>query len=166
MEINYIDLLRQAYQLSDDHSTDRSTHVGALLLDTSNAKVLTTGVNAFTSKLHYQDPRNHTRPRKYMLTEHAERAAIYEAARLGYPTAGLSLISPWASCPDCARAIVLSGIVQVIGHQQAYDKTPERWKAEVELGLEILEDGNVSYQMYDGKIGDVRNLFDGEIWYP
>jgi hypothetical protein len=54
----------------------------------------------------------------------------------------------------------------VIGHQQAYDKTPPRWLDEVALGLQILRGGGVTYHMFDGHIGDVENLFDGEIWWP
>ncbi len=159
-------LLRQAYQVAETFSTDKSTHVGALLYDPFNEKVLTCGWNTFTDKSQLLDSRNHLRPRKYAVTEHAERFAIYEAARKGIATTGLTLICPWASCPDCARAIVLSGIIQVIGHFQAFEKTPERWKTEIEIGLEILEGGGVEYKMYDGNISDVRNLFNGEFWYP
>lgn len=162
MEIR--NLLQIAYALSET-SSDSSTRNGALLVD-SSGRILTTGVNAFVGPSFYLDPRNHERPRKYKVTEHAERAAIFNAARQGICTQGLLLVCPWASCPDCARAIVLAGIIKVIGHKQAYDKTPPRWVEEVEQGFEILRDGNVEYQFYDGIVGGIKNLFDGEYWEP
>lgn len=158
------DLLRQAYQIASDESTDTSTKNGALLI--WNGKIIAAGVNSFTDAGQALDPRNYDRPRKYKVTEHAERAVIYKAARLGIATQGLIMVCPWASCPDCARAIVLAGIQLVIGHKQAYDKTPARWMDEVAFGLEILQGGKVTYQMFDGKIDGVENLFDGEIWQP
>jgi dCMP deaminase len=163
-EINmYKALLRQAYQLARE-STDTSTKNGALLIRCE--RIVAGGVNSFTDQSQLLDPRNHERPRKYKVTEHAERAVIYKAARLGIATEGLIMVCPWASCPDCARAIVLAGISLVVGHRQAYDKTPSRWQEEVAFGLEILQGGGVGYQMFDGQIGGVENLFDGKVWNP
>jgi len=157
------DLLQQAYLLAQRYSTDRSTKNGAILIRPGGNLW---GVNSFTDYSQFLDCRNHVRPRKYKVTEHAERAVIYKAARLGIATLGLTMVCPWASCPDCARAIVLAGIPLVIGHRQAYDKTPPRWQEEVAFGLEILRGGGVTYQMFDGPIGGVENLFDEEIWLP
>jgi dCMP deaminase len=157
------DLLRQAYQLAYT-STDTSTKNGALLV--GEGRIIVGGVNAFTDAEQALDPRNHERPRKYKVTEHAERAAIYEAARLGICTDGLIMVCPWAACPDCARAIKLAGIRSVVVHKQAHDRTPPRWREETALGLEILCGGGVLYQMFDGQIGDVENLFDGRVWHP
>lgn len=162
MEIK--DLLRQAYQLAHE-STDTSTKNGAIIV-THDGRFLVGGVNSFTDPNQFLDAQNHERPRKYKVTEHAERAAIYKAARLGIQTVGLIMVCPWASCSDCARGVVLSGLSLVIGHKQAYDKTPPRWQEEVTLGLEILRGGGVMYQMFDGHIGNVQNLFDGRVWYP
>lgn len=162
MEIK--DLMRRAYKLAHAESTDTSTKVGALLVDSKG--VVTSGVNAFIDPSMALDPCNHERPHKYKVTEHAERAAIYNAARLGIATDGLVMVCPWACCPDCARAAVLAGIAVVHGHKQAYDKTPPRWREEVGLGVEILQRGGVSYHLLDAKLGNCENLFDGETWYP
>lgn len=161
------DLMRRAYKLAHAESTDTSTKVGAVLIDPDTNRIVSSGVNAFTDSSMALDPRNRERPRKYKLTEHAERATIYKAARLGIATDGLTMVCPWACCPDCARAIVLAGILIVYAHKQAYDKTPPRWREEVNLGIEILRRGGVKYLLYDAEIGEnTVNLFDGEIWYP
>lgn len=156
-------LLRSAYQYASLSSQDTSTHVGATII-TCNQRVVF-GANRFTDAS-FHTIENQERPHKYQLIEHAERAAIFEAARLGYYLSGAILVCPWASCPDCARAIVLSGIKQVYAHQDAYDKTPERWQDAVNLGLKILESSGVEYIRYPGKIGDCSNLFDGRVWHP
>lgn len=163
MEIK--NLMRQAYLYGDWFSVDKSTHLGAILVD-DTGKMRAMGVNTFTDDTQKEVEANYFRPRKYQVTEHAERSAIYYAARNGIATRGLTLICPWASCPDCARAAVMAGIKEVIGHKQAFDRTPDRWKDEINVGFEILKGGGVTYTFYDGKIGDVENLFNGEIWHP
>jgi dCMP deaminase len=42
--------------------------------------------------------------------EHAERHAIFEAARRGVTTAGAHLTTTFFPCIDCARAIVDAGV--------------------------------------------------------
>jgi len=159
------ELMLTAYEVAARESTDTSTKIGAVIINDDGA-ISVYGANAFIDPAMADVPANHERPRKYKITEHAERAAIYKAAMLGVPLSGMTMVCPWACCPDCARGIVLSGIRLVIAHKQAYDKTPERWREEVALGIEILEGGGVSYTLYDGNIGNVENLFNGEIWYP
>lgn len=167
MKVDLRDLMRCAYKLAHAESTDTSTKVGAVLVDSDTGRIVSSGVNAFTDSSMALDPRNRERPRKYKVTEHAERAAIYKAARLGIATEGLIMVCPWACCPDCARATVLAGLTAVYGHKQAYDKTPLRWCEEVNLGIEILRGGGVSYYFLDAELGEnTVNLFDGEIWYP
>jgi dCMP deaminase len=165
--IDYQDLMREAYQLAYDESTDTSTKNGAVLVDPVDGYIMVGGVNSFTDADMASESRNYERPRKYQVTEHAERAVIYKAARQGTATKGLIMVCPWACCSDCARGIVLAGIPLVVAHKQAYDKTPERWREEVIVGLEILEGGGVTYYQYDNEnIGGVENLFNGEVWYP
>jgi len=159
------DLILAAYEVAFKESTDTSTKIGAVVIN-DDGEILVSGANAFIDPAMADDPKNHERPRKYKITEHAERAAIYKAALLGISLNGRTMVYSWTCCPDCARAIVLSGIKLVVGHLQAFDRTPERWREEMDLGIEILESGGVSHMLYDGKIGEAQNLFNGEIWYP
>ena len=159
------DLLLAAYVVAFNESTDTSTKMGAVIID-EDGHVLVSGANFFIDPAMAHDPKNHERPRKYGITEHAERAAIYQAACLGIVLLNRTMVCPWACCSDCARAIVLSGIRLVVAHQQAFDLTPERWRGEEDLGMEILKSAGVRYTLFDGKIGGVENLFNGEIWYP
>lgn len=166
IEMDYKELMREAYQLAYDESTDTSTKNGALLVDPIDGHVIIGGVNSFTDPEMASNPKNYERPRKYQVTEHAERAVIYKAASRGIKTKNLIMVCPWACCSDCARGIVLAGIPIVVAHKQAYNMTPERWREEVAVGLEILNGSGVTYYLYDGDIDGVENLFNGEVWYP
>lgn len=158
------DYLGYAYTIAEEHSHDGSTKVGAVI--THDGRFICDGVNRFPGHLR-GDPQNHERPRKYKLIEHAERDAVYGAAKLGICLDGTEMYAPWAACSDCARAIVFSGIRRVVAHWQAIRQTPDRWMEEIALGIQIFEAGNVEYVLYDGIIGNsTENLFDGKIWYP
>ncbi|GMU26150.1 MAG: hypothetical protein AMXMBFR16_10550 [Candidatus Uhrbacteria bacterium] len=155
--------MREAYNLADRESTDTSTKVGAFLILKNGP--ITMGVNKFVAG--YGDsPEHHERPLKYKITEHAERAAVYAAARLGYPTGGSTLICPWAACTDCARALILAGVVEVISHAQALQQTPERWREELQIAKRMFAAAGVRYTWWAGDVGDCQNLFNGAYWKP
>ena len=164
--MDYREFMRSAYKLAYEESTDTSTKNGALLIHPVDETTMVGGVNSFADPDMASDVRNYERPRKYQVTEHAERAVIYKAAKSGIRTRGLIMVCPWACCSDCARAIVLSGIPLVVAHKQAFAMTPDRWQEEIDIGLEILEGGGVTYHLLDSEIGGVENLFNGEVWYP
>jgi hypothetical protein len=76
------------------------------------------------------------------------------------------MVCPWACCGDCARAISIAGITQVVAHKQAHGMSPERWQQPIEEGKEILAAKGIPYILWDGEVGGVENLFNGEIWCP
>ncbi len=92
-------------------STDKSTKVGAILV--KKGCIISSGVNKFNKNL-IDEPDRHERPMKYLYTEHAERNAIYNAAKLGIPTRGAIMYVTHFPCWDCARAVIEAGIIKVI----------------------------------------------------
>lgn len=157
------DFLRVAYNHAWVNSHDKSTQVGAVIVD--GFRIVAYGTNRYPGNLE-SDTLNHERPLKYKLIEHAERSAIYWAASFGIKTDGLILVSTWACCPDCARAIVLSGIKHVYTHKRSMDRTPKRWVDDINLGIRILKNSGVGFSLIDREIGDCKNLFNGVIWKP
>ena len=157
------DNLRYVYRLAE-HSSDRSTHNGAIILN-EEGDIIATGANSHV-KGYGDEEIHHERPLKYLLTEHAERAAIIDAARNGVGVFGCTMVANWVACPSCARAISLAGITKVICHKQCMDRTPKRWLDEVNLGLEILKNSGVEVIQWDGKVDRIDNLNNGEIWLP
>jgi dCMP deaminase len=52
---------------------------------------------------------------QYCQASHAERNAIYAAARLGHPLEGCTLFLNWViPCVECSKAIINSGIKEVV----------------------------------------------------
>ncbi len=160
------DLLVEAYALAAQ-SPDPSNQNGAVVVletETGFHKV-GGGFNTFTPGIEASPEQIADREWKLFHIEHAERNAIFDVAR-NQATKGLILVCPWFACGDCARAIVMSGIRQVIGHKQRMDTTPDRWKASVEAGLNLLRKGGVDLMFYDGKLDCPPIKANGEVWYP
>jgi len=158
-------LLRYCYITGELYSDDPSTRTSATLVDTKG-DIVALAVNSLSHGYDCNDLRLEDRNWKYEHMEHAERRVLFDAAKAGICTRGLTLVAPWAACPDCARAIVLCGVTRVVVHRQAHDRTPERWKKAIEIGLDILDKGGVQYLAYDGIVGHCKNTFDRKIWYP
>lgn len=122
--------IRQAMLIAQK-SKDPSTKVGCVIVGQDNA-ILSMGFNGFprgvqeeideqvenypawTKVLH---PERWARPAKYSWVEHAERNAIYNAARHGIKIAGARAYLNWEPqpCADCCRGLIQSGIVEIIG---------------------------------------------------
>lgn len=133
--------IKLALQFAFDQATDPSTQNGAILVHPNSGLVLSGSANFFPAKVHYK-PERWERPLKYSFVEHAERNAIYSAAKGGITTWGLTMYCPWFACADCARAIVQAGIAEVVG-LSSMENTNERWNASVEVGNTILDEGGV-----------------------
>lgn len=115
-------------------SKDPSTHVGSVIVDSDNVLV-STGYNSLPRGIEADtDIKRLSREggEKYFWIEHAERNAIYNAARRGTQLKGCRLYVPWTPCTDCARAIIQTGITEVVIHQNGQDfydlHTNGKWK--------------------------------------
>jgi dCMP deaminase len=119
-------------------SKDRSTKVGAIIVDDDN-RIVTTGYNGFPTGCNDDVEERHERPLKYAWTEHGERNAIYSAARRILE--GCTMYLKWFPCSDCARGIVQSGIKKLVCCEPDFD-TP-KWGEDFKISLEILTEGGV-----------------------
>lgn len=126
-------------------SKDRSRSVGCVIVGTSN-QILSTGYNGFPRGVDDTVPQRHERPEKYAWTEHAERNAIYNAARSGVSLDGASMYIPWFPCAACARAIVQAGLSELVAVPQ--DEKPEpQWEHEFQVSKLLLEEGGVAVRL-------------------
>ena len=89
-------------------SPSRIRRVGAVLV-ARNGDATLTGCNTFPHGVRNTEQR-HLGNGRFVWMEHAERNAIYAAAKAGVPTDGATLATTFFPCTDCARAIVQSGI--------------------------------------------------------
>lgn len=118
-----------------------STKVGCVLVGTHN-EILSTGYNGLPRGID-ESADNGTRlrrPTKYSWTEHAERNAIYNAARNGIRLGGSSIYTNWFPCSDCARAIIQCGIVRVVGTMP--DNHP-KYGEDFNIVIKMLAEANI-----------------------
>ena len=139
--------LRRLYATALDISKlskDPSTKIGALIVG-DDGEGGPWGFNGAPRKCKADevgDPRGE-RPEKYYWFEHAERNAIYAAARSGYSTSGRTMIVTHPPCMDCARAIVQAGFKSVIILTNDEDFL-SRWKDHAERALVLFEECGVN----------------------
>ena len=95
-------------------SKDESTKVGAVILGKDSLEIRSLGYNGAPRGCSAdEDAKRMERPEKYFWMEHAERNAIYNAARVGVPLEGSAILITHPPCMDCARALVQVGIKEV-----------------------------------------------------
>lgn len=89
------------------------------------------------------------RPDKYAYIEHAERNAIYHAAKLGIALEGATLYMigmgpPSGPCDGCARACIQAGIKRVVA--MPYKPIPEgMWSDSIGPGTKMLIEAGIEY---------------------
>jgi dCMP deaminase len=129
-------------------SKDESTQIGAVIVGCDN-EVLSTGYNSFPRGMDDSKKERQERPEKYFWFEHAERNAIFNAARVGtalkdstiYLTSGLP-------CMDCARGIVNSGIKTIWCKKVCTTKNKEKWEESQIKSMQLLNECGVQVFFY------------------
>jgi dCMP deaminase len=132
------ELLEQAIVVAR-RSPSRPRKVGAVLVLADGATTLV-ACNDFPAGVRDLEER-HAHPERLLWIEHAERNAIFAAARHGMATAGATLIATFHPCADCARAIVQAGIASL--HTLPPDFADPLWGAAFRSSRAILEEGGV-----------------------
>lgn len=122
-------------------SKDKSRKVGCVIVG-PNGEIRTTGYNGFPRGVHDDRfPARHARPEKYLWTEHAERNAIYNAARCGIPLEGCTIYLPWYPCVECARAIIQCGLTTLVAVQP--DWYDPKYKVEFMTAAVMFEEAAI-----------------------
>lgn len=128
-------------------SKDPSTKVGAVVVG-ADREIRSTGYNGVVRGVDDDIPERFERPTKYDFFEHAERNAVYNACLIGASLKGCVIYVTSMPCPDCARAIIQSGIKMVVTRKEKTDaNTPTgTWRDKLvyseqmfaEAGIECL----------------------------
>lgn len=151
-----LDYLREACRYAVEHSEDPRTQNAAVLV---SGKRVIYAANKRPPGVASDSARGEP-PLKYRFIEHAERAVIYKAAASGVSTAGGTLYCPWFACADCARAIIMAGISEVVGLASVCSAAPDRWREELIHGFAMLSEAGVSQRWVAEELG-VTITFDG-----
>ena len=127
-------------------SPNRMRQVGAVLIADDGTEIAS--CNTFPAGVRDLEER-HLGDGRFVWMEHAERHAIFEAARRGVATAGAHMTTTFFPCIDCARAIVEAGIVCVDAPAPAFDDPV--WGSSFERSQTILREGGVLIRTVEAK---------------
>jgi dCMP deaminase len=134
-----VDRLLELAIITARRSPSRPRKVGAVLVLADETTTLV-ACNDFPAGVRDLEAR-HAHPERLLWLEHAERNAIFAAARSGLATAGATLIATFHPCADCARAIVQAGIATL--YTLAPDFADPLWGPAFRCAQVILEEGGV-----------------------
>lgn len=134
-------------ELIAEKSKDRSTKIGAVIVG-PDSEIRSVGYNGFPRNINDNIEPRHERPAKYMWTEHAERNAIYNAARVGIPIKGcvMYVTGRAIACTDCARGIIQAGITTIFGRverKEIHRAKGAHWEENLKVAQEMLIEAGV-----------------------
>jgi dCMP deaminase len=118
-------------------SPNKIRKVGAVLVA---AGTEITGCNAFPPGIKPL-PERAAGDNRFIWLEHAERSALFEAARRGIATNGATLLSTYFPCTDCARALIQSGVKTLMTPRPEYDDPV--WGESFRTSAALLAEGAV-----------------------
>jgi len=124
-------------------SPNRVRQVGAAVLACDGSAPIT-ACNTFPEGVADLDWR-HEGDGRFVWMEHAERNAIFAAARAGRALAGATIASTFFPCIDCARAIVATGMARLVAPEPALEDPV--WGASFPRSRIILEEGGVELSL-------------------
>lgn len=143
-------------------SKESGRRVGAVIVG-PDKDVRATGFNGLPRGVNDDIPERHSRETgaKYLWSCHAERNAIYNAARAGAKVKGCSIYVPWFPCLECTKAIIQSGISRVVAYRS--EEHDPKWSEEFKIAKQMLSEADVSVE-YIEKIKDlpVGSVIDGK----
>lgn len=123
-------------------NSNDETKVGVVVF--KEGEILSMGYNHFTNGVTKKDFEI-TEHNKSKLTIHAEMRSITHASCEGVSIQGSTMVIVGkCPCTDCAKAIVMSGIREVLS---PIPDTNSRWSDENELAIRILEAGGVKLRL-------------------
>jgi len=137
-------------RLIAEKSKDQSTKCGCVIVGPDN-EVRSMGYNGLPRGMEYVEE-VHQRPYKYMVFEHAERNAIYNAVRMGLSLKDCTAYVTGPPCCDCARGLIQSGITRVVipEHHNFVDRKDDTWTTSCSVAEYMFRQTNVKFEIIEG----------------
>lgn len=146
--MNWNEYFRQITHTVKLKSKDINTQIGAVIVGKDN-EIVSTGYNSFPRGINDDLPERQERPEKYYYFEHAERNAIFNAARIGVSTRDCSIyLTCGIPCADCARGIINAGIRRVVCDRRG-EAQGERWEESIRRSLVMFIESGVKIEFYE-----------------
>jgi dCMP deaminase len=129
-------------------SKESGKKVGAVIVGPWN-EIRSTGFNGFPRGIDDADLSRHDRDTgaKYLWSSHAERNAIFNAARVGIPLFGCGMYSNYFPCIECAKAIIQTGISRLVTRPP--DLSDPKWGSEFEFSKMLFNESGVVFSFIE-----------------
>jgi dCMP deaminase len=118
-------------------SKDKRKKVGAVIIGLDK-ETISKGYNGPPRNIDDSNPLIHEQPLKDKIYVHAEVNAIYNASRRGASVMGSTLYVTFHPCSECAKAIIQSGIAEVVVMGSEDLRPDSRWSADNEVARSFL----------------------------
>ena len=129
-------------------SKDNNTKIGVVIVGKDN-EIVSTGYNSFPRGIDDSVKERQEKPEKYFWFEHAERNAIYNAARIGVSTLGTTMyMTCGISCADCARAIINAGISKIV-LRSGKGAMSSKWVDSAQRSNQMFIEAGIQIEYYD-----------------
>lgn len=137
-----LSIMEEITKFAKKYSDDPHTQTGCHLI--LKEGIIIPGTNRMPNGVFKHDHRKE-RPEKYAWIEHAERDAIYQAARMGKSTEGATMVLNWFPCVECARAIASAGIRELVCVEPQWENETYQFKKALSILLEARQNIIISY---------------------
>lgn len=158
-----IDLLRQTYIYWKENSDYESTWTWALI--EKDWVVLVYWTNKLPKWIKLEWKVQKWTPEEKILT-HAERDAIYNAARSWIKLEWTNIYMPWIPCIDCSIWIIDSWIKKLVMHYSRVIKTPLDRVEKYKKSLDLLKKSDIKLIIVNDEIWWCETKSRWEIWNP
>ena len=172
-DLVFLEMLESIKKLSDDSKTQ----VATLIVNGDN-DIISYGSNSLPNGATYNEKRC-TSPLKDKWILHAERNAIYKAARLGITLKDTKMYCTYFPCADCSRAIIQAGVKKLYTEKPDFNhhKWGESWIEALimlrECGVEVIWTNEVTHWTVEHRseedkwylIGNCENGPISEEWF-
>jgi dCMP deaminase len=108
--------------------------------------VIATGYNGFPANISDSLERYKNREFKLAAVVHAEKNALFNAAKNGSYTEGCTAYVTWPPCTQCASALIQAGITLIVCPSP--NKAPERWRENFLLAHDLLFEAGITVFHY------------------
>ena len=139
-------------------SKDRRTKIGALCVGKGH-ELVSGGFNGIPRGCSEKEERQ-VKPLKPYWYVHAERNAIYNAARIGAKLQDTIMYCNVYPCPDCAQGIIQVGIKEIIIYRNP-NTMGEELKETSGISHEMLAEAGVKIRNFNDVISKIYTVYDG-----
>jgi len=145
-----MDWIEYFYNIAEEvkkKSKDKNTQIGAVIVG-KDKEIVSTGYNSFPRGIDDDRTDRQEKPEKYFWFEHAERNAIYNAARIGVSTKGCTMyLTCGMPCADCARGIINAGISKIFVMKGGGAQS-KKWEDSGNRSKEMFNEAGVEIEWY------------------